>query len=151
MDFRPIGRLSKGQVDCLQLVHEHLTSKEIAARLGISPHTVDQRIRIAMRLLNVPSRIEAARLIMDDSNPGLTDVPPAKSVMLSRLMTPAEDATRFTKINEFTPPFATRRCPRNTLTIAQRLLWIIGIAFGAMASTAIYLAGLESFSRMIAK
>jgi len=40
-----VAKLSEGQLDCLRLVDQHLSSKEIAVELGISPHTVDQRIR----------------------------------------------------------------------------------------------------------
>src|SRR5438067_1826967 len=34
-----VARLTAGQLDCLRLVDQHLSSKEIAAELGISPHT----------------------------------------------------------------------------------------------------------------
>jgi len=34
-----VQRLSVGQLDCLRLVNEHLSSKEIATELDISPHT----------------------------------------------------------------------------------------------------------------
>ena len=44
-----IARLSKGQLDCLRLVDQHYSSKEIAGELNISPHTVDQRIRQALQ------------------------------------------------------------------------------------------------------
>ncbi|MDQ3074226.1 MAG: LuxR C-terminal-related transcriptional regulator [Pseudomonadota bacterium] len=40
-----VARLSKGQRQCLALVDQHLSSKEIALKLGISSHTVDQRVR----------------------------------------------------------------------------------------------------------
>ncbi|WP_254305486.1 helix-turn-helix transcriptional regulator [Sphingopyxis sp. BSNA05] len=53
--------MNDGQRDCLRLVLAHLNSKEIARELGVSPHTVDQRLRTAMRILNVQSRFEAAR------------------------------------------------------------------------------------------
>ena len=59
----PVARLSPGQIDCLLLVHQHLNSKEIAARLGISPHTVDQRIRGALEKLGVERRGEAALMV----------------------------------------------------------------------------------------
>ena len=58
-----IARLSPGQLDCLRLVNEHLSSKEIAAELHISPHTVDQRIRGALHILGVERRSQAARLV----------------------------------------------------------------------------------------
>jgi DNA-binding CsgD family transcriptional regulator len=57
------ARLSRGQLEVLRLVNRHLSSKEIAAELGISSHTVDQRVRGAIRTLGVTRRSEAARLI----------------------------------------------------------------------------------------
>jgi DNA-binding CsgD family transcriptional regulator len=58
-----IDRLTDRQRECLRLVHQHLTSKDIARRLGISPHTVDMRLRTAIRLLNVQNRTQAALLL----------------------------------------------------------------------------------------
>ena len=58
-----VGRLSAGQLECLRLVGEHLSSKEIAAQLNISPHTVDQRVRQALQTLGVERRAQAARLV----------------------------------------------------------------------------------------
>src|SRR3954451_7126795 len=58
-----VTRLSGGQLDCLRLVDQHLNSKEIAAELGISPHTVDQRIRGAIHTLGVERRSQAARIV----------------------------------------------------------------------------------------
>src|SRR5215210_1214795 len=64
-----IARLSAGQLDCLRLVNEHWSSKEIAAELKISPHTVDQRIRQALQILGVERRAQAARLVAQHSGP----------------------------------------------------------------------------------
>ena len=58
-----VERLSKGQLDALLLVDQHLSSKEIAVELGISPHTVDQRIRGALHILGVERRAQAARIV----------------------------------------------------------------------------------------
>ena len=58
-----IARLSRGQLEVLRLVNRHLSSKEIAAQLDISSHTVDQRVRGAIRVLGVTRRSEAARLL----------------------------------------------------------------------------------------
>lgn len=58
-----IARLSRGQLEVLRLVNRHLSSKEIAAQLSISSHTVDQRVRGAIRVLGVTRRSEAARLL----------------------------------------------------------------------------------------
>ncbi|GAA4713566.1 helix-turn-helix transcriptional regulator [Sphingomonas lutea] len=62
-----VGRLSAGQLDCLRLVNEHLSSKEIAAELSISPHTVDQRIRQSLQILGVERRAQAARIVSQHS------------------------------------------------------------------------------------
>src|SRR5947209_14475497 len=58
-----VAKLTAGQLDCLRLVDQHLSSKEIAAELHISPHTVDQRIRQALAILGVERRAQAARIV----------------------------------------------------------------------------------------
>lgn len=55
-----VARLTAGQRECLDLVDDHATSKEIARQLGISRHTVDARLRGAIQTLKVSSRREAA-------------------------------------------------------------------------------------------
>ena len=64
-----VARLSAGQLDCLLLVDQHLSSKEIEAELNISPHTVDQRIRIALQALGVERRTHAARIVSQYHGP----------------------------------------------------------------------------------
>jgi len=54
--------LSDGQKAALALVAQYKSSKEIARMLGISPHTVDQRMKRVQAILGVNSRFEAARL-----------------------------------------------------------------------------------------
>ena len=46
-------------------------------------------------------------------------------------------------------PFATRSRPSNEMSVGVRLVWIVLIAMGATFSAGMYLAGLESLSRMI--
>lgn len=60
-----VAQLTDGQRDCLRLVYRHMTSKDIARALDISPHTVDMRLRTAMKTLAVASRIDAARLLVE--------------------------------------------------------------------------------------
>lgn len=59
-----VAKLSNAQRDCLRLVAEHRSSKEIARLLMISPHTVDQRLKRAANILAVDSRFEAARVFV---------------------------------------------------------------------------------------
>lgn len=63
MDAAGLAKLTEGQRVCLRMVLRHMSSKEIARALGISRHTVDQRLRLAMRTLQVGTRIDAARAL----------------------------------------------------------------------------------------
>ncbi len=58
--------LTEAERDCLRLVYQHMTSKDIARHLGVSPHTVDMRLRQSIRKLEVSSRIEAARALVTE-------------------------------------------------------------------------------------
>jgi DNA-binding CsgD family transcriptional regulator len=167
-----VARLSAGQLDCLRLVDQHLSSKEIAAELKISPHTVDQRIRVALHILGVERRAQAARLVARNCGPyqRLIHQPPyvesdGPTVQpLSAVSTQIRHADRaggagaagFTteqRPASFRPflqmPFATRSNPRNEMSVGQRLLWIVLIATGAAFSAGMYLAGLESLARLL--
>ena len=59
--MRGLAALPEHQRVCLRKVLEHKSSKEIAIELGISPHTVDQRLKAAMQTLGVGSRVAAAQ------------------------------------------------------------------------------------------
>jgi DNA-binding CsgD family transcriptional regulator len=172
----PIARLSQGQIECLLLVDRHHNSKEIAARLGISPHTVDQRIRGALDKLGVERRGEAARMV--SAHISTSDVAYQRLIHQSphiddSVLARQEDGTVRNQIRhadragEVDPPgnlteqspggfgsplqlpFATRSHPSNEMSVGLRLMWIVLIAMGATFSAGMYLAGLESLSRMI--
>ena len=172
-----IARLSRGQRECLELVNQHLSSKEIALRLGISPHTVDQRVRQAIHILGVEKRGEAARLVAtanpsDDAayqrlihQPPYLDPVPTPGHELGAVSHQIRHADRAGEPGpvgietEQRPedrraslplPIATRSHPTNEMSIGFRLLWIVTIAIGAAFSAGMYLAGLESLTRMIA-
>jgi DNA-binding CsgD family transcriptional regulator len=167
-----IARLTPGQLDCLRLVDQHLSSKEIAGKLNISSHTVDQRIRGALQTLGVERRAQAARLVAlhDGEYQRLIHQPPY-------IVTPAErdhpngavgiqirHADRAggdgpsgliteQRTADLRPllqwPIATRSNPRNEMSVGQRMLWIVLIAAGAAFSAGMYLAGLESLARLL--
>lgn len=54
-------KLTTKQREALDLLIQHKTSKEISRILGISPHTVDQRIEAAKRKFAVATRGELAQ------------------------------------------------------------------------------------------
>jgi DNA-binding CsgD family transcriptional regulator len=63
MEDERAAKLTEGQKQCLRLVLRHMSSKDIARELDISPHTVDQRIRTAMKTLGAGSRVQAAFIL----------------------------------------------------------------------------------------
>ena len=167
-----VARLSPGQLDCLRLVDQHLSSKEIAAELGISPHTVDQRVRQSLHILGVERRSQAARIVALHSGPyqRLIHQPPyipaeaepghpeaavsnqirhadrAGEVGRPGFLTEQRPASFWPSLQ---PPFATRSNPRNEMSVGQRLFWIAAIAIGAAFAAGMYLAGLESLARLM--
>ena len=58
-----IARLSERQRECLLLVKEGLTSKEIARFLSLSPSTIDNHLNAAIERLGCSSRGVAARIL----------------------------------------------------------------------------------------
>jgi DNA-binding CsgD family transcriptional regulator len=57
--------LTEKQKQALEMVADHLSSKEIAQRLIISSHSVDKRLDEARRRLGATTRKEAVRLFAD--------------------------------------------------------------------------------------
>lgn len=139
-----IGKLNAAQVETLRHVLAHRNSKEIARIMGVSPHTVDERIRRAMRLLGVSSRVEAARLVAVEpvgatyqpliyQPPQLGDSLPVGETGLA--------SAEFSLAGLFRIglPFPTRSRPYNNHGRRERLLWPVLIAFGTiMAFAALY-------------
>lgn len=169
-----VARLSRGQLDCLLLVDQHLSSKEIAIELGISSHTVDQRIRGALHVLGVERRSQAARMVAQVHGPyqrlihqpphiegGETLGHPGGAVGFQiRHADRAGEASSLGIETEQWPrsswpslplPFATRSHPRNEMSVGLRMVWIVLIAMGATFSAGMYLAGLESLARMLGR
>ena len=171
-----VARLTAGQLDCLRLVDRHLNSKEIAVELGISSHTVDQRIRQALATLGVERRAQAARIVAQYAGGGAEPYqrlihqspyieadpeaahPEAAVGHQIRHADRAGEAGGAGFLTEQRPvsfrsslqlPFATRSKPRNEMSVGQRLFWIVAIAIGAAFSAGMYLAGLESLARLL--
>ncbi len=170
-----LARLTPGQIACLRLVDAHLSSKEIAGRLSISPHTVDQRIRQSLHILGVERRSQAARIVAQNGGEPYQRLihqsphiePDAANAeangAVSIQIRHADRAGRAGNAGFITeqrsatfrpflqPPFATRSNPRNEMSVGQRLFWIAAIAIGAAMSAGMYLAGLESLARLLSR
>lgn len=169
-DGERISRLSEGQKQCLRLVSQLKTSKEIARDLDISPHTVDQRIKVAIRTLGVESRAEAARLLGESeaeqagtSYQGLVYPSPDIAGHAGKAAHRAQDdgvdadppvaqgsaheelAAGSGLEGEAEPP---RSRGHNDLNAWQRLAVILAIAFGSALAFGAILAGLDALSRL---
>lgn len=59
-----LGRLTAGERECLHRKLRHQTAKEIAIDLGVSPHAVEKRLKMARAKLGLSSSVEAARLLL---------------------------------------------------------------------------------------
>jgi DNA-binding CsgD family transcriptional regulator len=60
-----LATLTEKQKECLRLVRNDYSSKEIGRQLGISQYAVDQRLRNATRQLQAQSRFAAARILRE--------------------------------------------------------------------------------------
>lgn len=60
-----ISKLTEKQKTCLRLVAQGYNTKHIARQIDVSAHTVDQRIRNALRALEVEDRFAAARILAE--------------------------------------------------------------------------------------
>lgn len=130
MDTSLRSRLSMRQRQCLELVGQGYTSKEIGRQLGLSPSTVDSHVRSALERLNMSDRAEAARLFQRGHQSSVEPVP------LMRMPDPAPRSL-FSL-----PPLGGHV---NNLSVRRRVWHIVQIALiGIMGMTAavITIAGL---------
>lgn len=169
-------KLTDAQRDCLRLVLAHHNSKEIARELGVSPHTVDQRLRIAMRILQVPSRFEAARKfarleagaryqpliyqmsdVERDTKNGKPDSSTGRIASDKRGSTDdipnaeGHAAAMVFDHSDIGPrplPVPRYRGESNSLGAVERLGWILAIAIASALSFGGLIAGLEALSRL---
>lgn len=65
----PAGRLTAQQLLVARMVAEGATNREIAARLALSPRTIDHHLRGVFTRLGIRSRIELVRLIAGSEAP----------------------------------------------------------------------------------
>lgn len=175
MNVDQIAKLTDSQRTYLRLVLAHQSSKEIAQTFGISAHTVDKRIKEAMRILGVSTRIEAARLLAasESDSPGRGLGPQLPDLASSREFPPSPapgskgngggTATTGIAVREdlayyggsdhedrgLPLPFPTRVRPNNTLSLLQRAGWMIGLIIGLALATGILLSGLTALSTLL--
>jgi len=146
---RRLEQLTPGQLECLVLVAQHLSSKEIGKRLSISPHTVDQRIRGALKLLGVSRRAQAVRIVRRQIEASRFDFADQQRSQRGDLEIHKQRAKAQTPLWFMPLPFATRTEPTNHMSVGLRLLWIALIGIAAAFFAGLYLAAFESVERLL--
>ena len=58
-----LSRLTAGERECLERRLRHQTAKQMALDLGVSPHAVEKRLKMARAKLGLSSSLDAARLL----------------------------------------------------------------------------------------
>jgi len=172
MDADRIDRLTESQRSYLRLVLEHRSSKQIAQQFGISAHTVDKRIKEAMRVLGVSTRVEAARILeaggafhaspqLGPQSPDLALLPGLATLEPSggdgfgghapsgKELHDEQSHFSVQRGGRFALPFATDSRPHNNLSVLQRAGWMIGLIIGLALATGILLSGLSALSTLI--
>lgn len=173
MSADDLSKLTDRQIDCLRLVGQGMSSKEIAAALGISHHTVDLHLKRAIRTLGVASRRDAARrwdaiaaqdgavapampaaAIIDPPPPASAgdtqplDTQPAgvaEPPPITAILTPAGDDRR----PKMRLPFLRQGRQYNDLGPAARLGWIVALAFAMLLAAANFLNGLGALHTLV--
>ena len=145
-----VSRLSDLEKEVLRLYLASSDPKEIALKIGRSPHTVEQRLTRARRNLGVRRSLDAAHMLAriehgptyEGAIPAVPDVPddPLPGVILpSSTEGPPAISLR---------PYATKGRPWNALPISARLL-LIAVGMLALTISAVAVANLgETLTRI---
>ncbi|MFD0773135.1 response regulator transcription factor, partial [Streptomonospora algeriensis] len=65
--------LTRSELRVARLVAEGLTNREVAARLHLSPHTVDSHLRHSFNKLDISSRVELTRWVLANDRSARTE------------------------------------------------------------------------------
>jgi DNA-binding CsgD family transcriptional regulator len=171
MDRDRVARLTEGQRECLRMVYRHMETKEIARILGISPDGVTQRIKGAMRTLEVNRRRDAALILAEAE--GTEPYPPlvypprdiatapepltiGPSTEGGRHSGPSIGAMREEQAAYWVAapgrrsalPLPFGRTRPDDLGLAGRLAWIAAITIGIALAFGALVAGVEGLIRL---
>ena len=122
--------LTRRQMECMQLVRNGLTSKQIARELGISPRTVDQHIAAVIDLLQVNNRMAAVTRLQEIEL--ASEEEPGGDVLDQRSLEPSDERTGLgeapkvqTDLPAILPALGGRT---NATPPEQRRRWMVRIA-----------------------
>lgn len=136
--------LNDRQKQCLRLVYENLEAKEIAQRLSLSPHTVNEHLRDARRILGVSRSLQAARLLADaEGHERLV----SKPFGVDPIAVPVEQGDE----REAFEPRVPVTGNRYRLTTIRRLGIIVGLALGIVVLGGALLGTADMIGRFMSK
>jgi DNA-binding CsgD family transcriptional regulator len=146
MDTSAIQRLTERQKDCLRLVAQGYTSKEIGRTLDLSPSTVDNHILTAVQSMCANSRGEAARslagLEVRQKLPRESQAL-AESVQSELLSVSTEApvlAIRYRNIWSL-PPIGGQTNELDSAERSLRIVQVAAVGFGTVMSLTLLIAG----------
>lgn len=126
------ARLSERQKECLRLVSQGYTSKQIGRFLAISDRTVDNHVNRALELIGIPSRAEAARALASEEAKQSLPKQPTDLAEISDIRSPesAVDAAPQGS-SRFVPPLGGSR---NALDAEHKIYAVVRVAVLGLAS-----------------
>lgn len=141
-----IQRLTERQKDCLRLVAQGYTSKEIGRALELSPSTVDNHILTAVQSMSANSRGEAARSLagletrqkMPRESQALAES--AQSELLSVSAEAPALAIRHRKFWSL-PPIGGQTNELDSAERSLRIVQVAAVGFGTVMSLTLLIAG----------
>jgi DNA-binding CsgD family transcriptional regulator len=142
----PLDRLTDRQKDCLGLVAQGYTSKEIGRQLGLSPSTVDNHVLAAMQMLQASSRGAAARILAsgEDRQKMPSQSPPLAEQGILPPKEPAAEAGGWTRWGRFAlalPPLGGQDNDLDWTERTFRIFQVAVLSLGLLLSLTMVIAG----------
>jgi DNA-binding CsgD family transcriptional regulator len=146
MDSGSINRLTERQKDCLRLVAQGYTSKEIGRALDLSPSTVDNHILAAVQAINASSRGEAARFLANEETRQKIPREPEPLAepqfsALKSIPAKAPALSIFGRKIWTLPPLGGFRNALNASERTLRIVQVAAVGFGTMMGLTLLIAG----------
>ena len=179
MDADRFARLAPRHRECLRLVRQLKSSKQIAVELGIAPGTVDGYLTEAAEIIGVRGRAAAANALAEHEaalRQGETPVPPAQDrppeipgvgsagvvdapatpafpIGPDRAdpVAPAPPRTGTASVSGFRLPLRRKGEVGNDLSMGQRLLWIPALALASVVGFGTLVTALETLTGLLGR
>jgi DNA-binding CsgD family transcriptional regulator len=141
-----IQKLTERQKECLRLVAQGYTSKEIGRALDLSPSTVDNHILTAVQSMSANSRGEAARSLTGvEARQKLPREPqPLAESAQTGLFSVSAEAPAFTAQGRkfwSLPPVGGQKNELDSAERSLRIVQVAAVGFGTVMSLALLIAG----------